>query len=43
MATYEFNLIEIVSVEADTEQEAWDKLNEGDYSFVETQSELREG
>jgi hypothetical protein len=41
MKTYEFNLIEIVSVQAETLEEAWGKLIQGDYKFEECQSELR--
>jgi hypothetical protein len=41
MATYEFITGEIVQVEADSEEQALELLGEGEYEFIEVQTELR--
>ena len=42
MKIFEFGITEIVSVEAETLEEAWELMEQGDYKFIEVQTELRE-
>lgn len=41
MRTYEFFTGEIVQVQADSEEQALELLAEGDYEFIEVQTELK--